>query len=91
MVTLCVLWAEKVTIGLTSKIKASDLTLNLIILENPEEPRSHEAKLPLTCIRERGNHLSHGGLPSNAGQTIVVREQEPRKNIERRQYGKQII
>lgn len=53
------------------------LTLDLVALEDPEEPGGHEAELPLAGVRKRGDHLGHGRLPSNAGQAVVIREQEP--------------
>lgn len=62
----------KVALELKDKI-----TLDFIILENPKQPSGHETKLPFTCIWERGNHLGHGRLPSDTGQAIVIREQEP--------------
>lgn len=52
-------------------------TLNLIILEDPEEPGGHEAKLPLAGVRQCGYHLRHGGFPANTGQAVVVGEKEP--------------
>ena len=53
------------------------LTLDVIVLEDPEEPGGHEAKLPLAGVREGGDHLRHGRLPAHAGQPVVVSEEEP--------------
>lgn len=54
-----------------------DVTLDLVGLENPEEPGRQEAELSLTGVRESCNHLCHGGLPSDAGQAVIISEQEP--------------
>lgn len=54
-----------------------DVTLDLVGLKNPEEPGRQEAELSLTGVRESCNHLRHGGLPSDAGQAVIISEQEP--------------
>lgn len=53
-----------------------DATLDLVGLKNPEEPGRQEAKLSLAGVGESCNHLCHGGLPSDAGQAVIVGEQE---------------
>lgn len=53
------------------------VTLDLVCLENPEEPGGQEAKLSLTGVRESCNHLCHGGLPSDTGQAVIISEKEP--------------
>ena len=63
------------------------LTLDVIVLEDPEEPGGHEAKLPLAGVREGGHHLRHGGLPPHAGQAVVVGEEEPVGMATHRQWG----
>lgn len=55
------------------------VTFDLIVHEDPEQPGGQEAELPLTGVRQRGNHLSQGGLPANAGQAVIVGEQEPER------------
>lgn len=50
-VCLCVsVYAGRGGYYTTDKAKDRDVTLDLIILENPEESSGHEAKLPLTGI-----------------------------------------
>lgn len=53
------------------------MTFDLVVHENPEQPGGQEAKLPLAGVRQRGDHFSQGGLPSDARQAVIVREQEP--------------
>lgn len=53
------------------------LTLRLLRLEHPEETRRHEAELSLAGIGQSGDHLGHRRLSSDAGQPVVVSEQEP--------------
>lgn len=53
------------------------LTLSLLGFEHPEESSGQEAELPLAGVRQRGDHLGHGRLPTHTGQTVVVCEQEP--------------
>lgn len=77
---------EMLTKMVTSLTSQSSLTLDLVIFEDPEEPSSHEAKLSFTGIWKSCNHFSHGGLPSDTGQTIIIRKQEPVWHMRQRNH-----